>query len=242
MDPLARVAGLTQPIRRALYRFVASRPRGVTRESAAEATALSRSTASYHLDKLVEHGLLRARYERLTGRQGPGAGRPAKIYEPFDEAIEVSVPPRDYETVAELLAQAIERDSSNARVALLEVGREYGRNVSRSAVRSQDLSGAGCETLTALLAARGYEPEEDNGAVTLRNCPFDALAATHRDLICAMNLAILRGVIESLDIAFDAVLAPADRQCCVAITSHEPPRPTSPKQRRHLPEQSGEIA
>jgi predicted ArsR family transcriptional regulator len=213
-DPLGRVAGLAEPIRRALYRLVAAQPGGVSRDHAAEATRLRRSTASYHLDKLVEYGLLKTRYERLSGRQGPGAGRPAKIYERADRAIEVTVPPRDYATIAGLFAQAIEHDSTDARGALLELAHEYGRETGRNA----EVSDGGYAALNALLTQRGYEPFERDRAVMLHNCPFDALATTHRALVCAMNVAILRGVIEGLDVGWEATLAPADNQCCVVMT------------------------
>src|SRR5919199_4284201 len=105
---LAGLAGLGDPLRRALYRYVAEQGTPVSRDDAATAVGISRPLAAYHLDKLVGDGLLEARYERRSGRRGPGAGRPAKHYVRVNRQPELSLPARDYATLAELLASAIE--------------------------------------------------------------------------------------------------------------------------------------
>ncbi len=74
------VAALADPLRRALYRYVAEQPGAVSRDQAAEGVEVPRHTAKFHLDRLVDAGLLVAEFRRLTGRTGPGAGRPAKLY------------------------------------------------------------------------------------------------------------------------------------------------------------------
>jgi hypothetical protein len=53
-----------------------------------------RSVAACHLDKLAGAGLLQVRYQRLAGREGPGAGRPAKIYRRADIQLSVSLSER----------------------------------------------------------------------------------------------------------------------------------------------------
>ena len=84
MDPsdidqqLTGLAGLGDPTRRALYRYVAERGVPVSRDEAAQAVGISRPLAAYHLDKLIDDGLLEPRYHRRSSRRGPGAGRPAK--------------------------------------------------------------------------------------------------------------------------------------------------------------------
>ena len=47
---------------------------------AAASVGISRALAAFHLDRLVKDGLLIPEYRRLSGRTGPGAGRPAKLY------------------------------------------------------------------------------------------------------------------------------------------------------------------
>ncbi len=107
---LTGLAGLGDPLRRALYRHVAERGVPVSRDEAAAAVGISRPLAAYHLDKLLHDGLLEPRYQRRSGRRGPGAGRPAKHYVRATGPIELSLPARDYATLAELLAAAVEAD------------------------------------------------------------------------------------------------------------------------------------
>src|SRR5256885_10967224 len=77
---IAVISLLDEPIRRGLYLYVAERRCEVGRDEAARALRISRALAAFHLDKLVQQGLLDASYRRLTARRGPGAGRPAKLY------------------------------------------------------------------------------------------------------------------------------------------------------------------
>ncbi|HTK17717.1 MAG TPA: transcriptional regulator [Acidimicrobiia bacterium] len=223
-DPLKHVAGLDEPIRRAVYRVVASEPGGAGREKVAEMTGLKRARAGYHLDKLAAAGLLKVRYERLTGRRGPGAGRPAKIYERGDDPIAVSLPTRDYETIAALLSRAIDVQPAHSRLgiveAVVEAGRDHGRRMWRGATTLElDPDDVGCPALAGLLAGHGYEPYQQAGELRLRNCPFDAVARRHRELICAMNLAIVQGAIEESGAGCEASLDPREGECCVAITT-----------------------
>lgn len=53
--------------------------RGMSRAEAADAVGVARTLAAFHLGKLVDAGLLEVAHRRLTGRSGPGAGRPAKV-------------------------------------------------------------------------------------------------------------------------------------------------------------------
>ena len=71
---------LADSVRRRLYRFVSSQGQPVSRDQAAQAVGIARHKAKFHLDRLEAEGLLEADYVRLTGRSGPGAGRPAKRY------------------------------------------------------------------------------------------------------------------------------------------------------------------
>jgi predicted ArsR family transcriptional regulator len=206
-----RLASLDEPIRRRLYDHVRRSPGPVGREEAAEAVGIGRSLAAYHLDKLAEEGLLVSTYRRPEGRTGPGAGRPAKLYTAPEGEVSVSVPTRDYEFVAQLLAEAAEADrSGQTKVSLELVATRTGRTLGEG-LRGQDLLDA--------LAKRGYEPFEDEaGVIRLANCPFHRLAADHRDLVCGMNQAYLGGLLEGLQREdMRANLEPEPGRCCVAI-------------------------
>jgi predicted ArsR family transcriptional regulator len=223
---LTGLAGLGDPIRRALYRYVADRGVPVSRDDAAHAAGISRPLAAYHLDKLVDDGLLEPRYQRRSGRRGPGAGRPAKHYIRADRQLELSLPARDYAALAELLAHAVEADPSGAaRTALNRAAASLGAELGTQAATWTAPDGDSDQVLTALrqaLAARGYEPDEEgDGTIRLRNCPFDRIAAHHRQLVCGANHAMLQALTDQVDgdpPTVRAVLDPQPGRCCVTLT------------------------
>jgi predicted ArsR family transcriptional regulator len=205
---VGRLAALDEPVRRRLFDYVQRSSEPVRREDAADAAGISRSLAAYHLDRLADLGLLKTTYRRPPGRGGPGAGRPAKLYEAAESEVAVSVPQREYELAARLLAQAADEGASR-RVAADE-GRELGAALRRE---RPDVA------LRDVLAARGYEPHEDEAGVTwLESCPFHRLAEEHRTLVCGMNQAYLQGMLEGLERDdVTASLEPEPGRCCVAI-------------------------
>ena len=219
------LAGLGDSLRRALYRYVVERGVPVSRDDAAAAVGISRPLAAYHLDKLIDDGLLEARYQRRSGRRGPGAGRPAKHYVRAANPIELSLPTRDYAALAELLARAVEADPTGAaQAALQRAAATLGAEVGAEAATHTAPDGDPDQALAALrqaLAARGYEPYEDtDGTIRLRNCPFDRIAARHRDLVCGANQAMLQALTDRLDgdPPVRASLDPQPGRCCVALT------------------------
>lgn len=212
---------LAEPVRRALYLHVARQPSDVSRDQAADAVGVDRSLAAFHLDKLVAGGLLDATYRRLSGRSGPGAGRPSKLYRRSERTIEVSVPARQYELLAGLLARAVGA-SADASAALGAAARRLGETLgteARAAAGPRPDRERLLESAEAVLDRMGFQPfRDEGGTVRLRNCPFDALAKDHRDLVCRMNLELSRGVIEGLRVkGIEAALDPQARMCCVAL-------------------------
>ena len=225
---LSAIGSLQDPVRRSLYRFVVSQPSDVSREEAAAGVGIQRQLAAFHLDKLVDAGLLETTYRRLSGRTGPGAGRPAKLYRRSSSEHSVSLPPRQYDLAAELLANAVEEAGDRpARAALSDVARRFGRRLGEE-LRSRLGSRASRERrLTALsdsLDAYGYEPRREGSALRLGNCPFHALAEGHRDLVCGMNQSLVNGVVEGMESRdLEACLDPRPGECCVTV------RPTRKK-------------
>jgi predicted ArsR family transcriptional regulator len=207
---LASLSSLDDPVRRQLYEVVSRHTQPVGRDEAAAAAGIGRALAVYHLDKLVESGLLTVSYQRPAGRSGPGAGRPAKLYARSDREFTVAVPPREYELAARLLVRAVESDrSGHSRSALHDAARQLGSELGTG--QAQDLEGA--------LAEHGYEPSrDDDGVIRLRNCPFHRLVEHHRDTVCGMNLGLIEGMISGLEAAgWRPVLDPQSGYCCVAI-------------------------
>ena len=220
---MASVFSLGDPLRRGLYDYVVQQGDPVGRDDAAEAVGIGRSLAAYHLDRMVEDGLLEVSFARRTGRSGPGAGRPAKLYARSARQIQVNLPPRDYEMAAHLLASAVEADGTGrAQAALEATSRRLGRELAAEATRRHgdgDGSTNAATVAQAVLSERGYEPFDDtDGVIRLRNCPFDKLADAHRELICGMNLWVLEEVLAGVrGTGLRAVLDPRPGMCCVAL-------------------------
>ncbi len=207
---LAGLATLDDPVRRRLYEYVSGQDQPVSREDAAAAAGIGRALAAYHLDTLAAAGLLETAYQRPAGRGGPGAGRPAKLYRPSGRELSVSVPPRAYELLARLLAEAVESDTTGqVRTTLNAVAHTLGRQ----------LSAATGEDPAALLDRYGYQPRRSaDGILELRNCPFHQLARSHQDLVCSLNLRLVEGVIAgSRCPGARAVLSPRAGRCCVVV-------------------------
>lgn len=210
---------LRDPHRAALYHYVMNAEGEVNREDAARAVGLKHGAAGFHLDKLAEAGLLRVTFRRLGERTGPGAGRPAKLYRRTDEEVSASVPPRDYQAAALLLAETVEQ--AGADEALFAAARRAGTEAGRT---TRAAGGAGRELLRETLARRGYEPADDGAAVCLRNCPFHALTQDHqkvrlRPMVCGMNLALLEGLLDGLGLAeaWSARMDSVPERCCVTL-------------------------
>jgi predicted ArsR family transcriptional regulator len=218
---LSSVASLGDPLRRRLYQLVVERGRPVGRDEASHAVGVSRSLAAYHLDRLVTEGLLETRFERLGTRRGPGAGRPAKLYERSQRQFAVQLPPRNYELAAGVLAQAIDESSDRelaTRVSQLarQLGRELG--AATTGDLGPDRGDGSAEQCLAAMCACGFEPVAVDGVIRFRNCPFDVLARDHRDLVCGMNLALVEGLLGAIGGGgFEAVLDPQPGECCVAL-------------------------
>jgi len=78
---------------------------------------------------------------------------------------------------------------------------------------------AGAAGLADLLASLGYEPRDAGpGETQLTNCPFHELVVRHRELVCTLNLHLLRGALAGLGAPAQARLDPAEGRCCVTIT------------------------
>jgi predicted ArsR family transcriptional regulator len=222
---LARLALLADPARSELHRLVRAGEAGLTREEAAAATGISRSLAAFHLDRLAGAGLVTVTYERRTGRAGPGAGRPAKVYRRTAEPLEVAIPPRRYELAAGLFAEAIASHLSGGPAvaqALDDAARTNGAelgSLARKRAGRHPSRAARLEAGRSILEEAGFEPLLRDGNLILRNCPFDALVKAQRDLVCGMNRSLMEGVIEGLALeGFSASFEPRAGSCCVVWT------------------------
>lgn len=191
------VATLVDPSRRALFEYVRRQDHPVGREEAAAATGVSRGLAAFHLDKLVEAGLLGARYEAPAGPRG--RGRTPKVYVPSAD-VSITIPARRDDLIADVLASAYLSHRAPDQVAF-----DQG-------------SAHSVDDLTAL----GFEPDDSGGLIRLRNCPFHSLAARHGALICGIALSFVSGMAAGAP-GYEAIPDPEPGGCCVALRRTPPP-------------------
>jgi predicted ArsR family transcriptional regulator len=228
VDPLAMLAALDEPVRRRLYRFVRRGGRPVTREEAAAAVGISRKLAAFHLDRLVAVGLLAAAYEPPAGRPRR-VGRTPKVYRPSDAELQVTIPERRYDLLAELLLDTLrQQDPARVAPAAGDLARDKGARLGARAGERRGLRRPGAErTLVAAcqeLDRLGFDSvRAPDGAVTLRNCPFKPLAQRAPELVCAINHAFVDGLVRGLgNQRVQVLLLPRPDGCCVEL------RPGSP--------------
>ena len=210
------LGSLADPTRWALFEFVAGSEGAVGRDEAAAAVGVARQTAAYHLDRLAADGLVEVEFLRRSGRTGPGAGRPAKLYRRADRDVEMTIPPRRYLLAARVLLEAI---ASGGAAEVASVAHRIGVAMGRGG-------------LTAALEQAGYVPDRStDDEIKFRNCPFHALVEEDRETTCGMNLELVTGMIEGSGQGASARLQPEPGFCCVRIQtdpadarSHHPPR------------------
>ncbi|MFF4289687.1 helix-turn-helix transcriptional regulator [Streptomyces sp. NPDC001633] len=217
------VSVLNEDSRRQMFAFIRRQGRPVTRDEAAASVGISRKLAAFHLDKLVDAGLLRARYASPGGIRK--VGRQPKVYEPTDSEIRVSIPDRRHELLADLLLEAVlsEGEGETATHAALRTAGRRGRELGE-AEREQTRPGRlgterGLNVCERMLDQHGFEPfRETSTQLRLRNCPFHPLAARAPELVCGMNHAFIAGYLEGLKVSgVAAVLAPRPGECCVQL-------------------------
>ncbi len=219
-DPIRVVAALADDLRHGLYDYIRGSRAPVTREQAAAAVGISRKLAAFHLDKLVNAGLLRTRY-------GPAGalrkvGRSPKLYEPAEVDIRVSIPERQHDLLAGILLDAVlaERADESAGRTALRVARERGEVIG---AEERTRGRLGAERALALseklLNRHGYQADRTApGCLALRNCPFHPLAGQAPELVCGINQAFLAGMLAGLRATgVQAVLRPRPGECCVEL-------------------------
>ena len=218
---LEALLALREPTRATLYAYVVSQPAGVGRDEAAAAVRISRSLAAFHLDRLEAAGLLTASYRRLSGRTGPGAGRPSKLYSRSPRQLDVTLPHREHELLAALLAaSASEPHEAPETDSAREVGRSLGARARRR-MRATPTLYRLAECAESVLARLGFEPYRESAReIRLRNCPFDPVSRRYESIVCRQALALVGGVLEGVDVdGLGAYRQPNSDRCCVVLRS-----------------------
>ena len=198
VDELAAVALFAEPVRRRLYEYVRDRHLPVGRDEAAEAAGISRKLAAFHLDRLAAVGLLDVDYRRLSGRVGPGAGRPAKLYRVSQRRFSVTVPQTGYALAAAIMAAALSEPglNGNGRAAVERVAGEVGHRLGSTLRAEHRGATARREAVERSLSEMGFQPHQRGCELVMGNCIFAELAESRRELICALNAALVSGLLD----------------------------------------------
>jgi predicted ArsR family transcriptional regulator len=219
------LAALREPTRLRLYRLVERSPMPVSRDEAAAAIGISRSLAAFHLDRLVKLRLLSAKYRRLSGRTGPGAGRPSKLYQRSAHLVQLSLPHRDHELLARALSQAF--GSSLTDLVDIEPAREAGRSLGKRARRR--LRGpASPERILAcvqdMLDGLGFDPYRPSATeIRFRNCPFAPLSRLFSPLVCGVAMSLTTGVAEGVGDELGVTREYRAAVCCPVVRLSDGP-------------------
>lgn len=169
-------------------------PLGV-QEIAAQA-GLHPNTARFHLEALVGAGLaVRAPQPR------PAPGRPSLAYQATSS--DGPAGQRRYRLLAEMLTSMITGLLAQPGQAAAEAGREWGRYLTEQPPPYQHVgTEQAIGQLTGTLRQLGFAPEAvaEGGRHQLRlhQCPFREVAEHHQDVVCALHLGLIQGVLTEL--------------------------------------------
>lgn len=178
MEPLDAIGG--RKLREALL-YVRGSRRGVTADDAATELGVHRSVARSRLERLAEAGLVRTSFERRSGRTGPGAGRPAKLYSAAPEDEPLELPARRFPALVARLLDAIPTEGREQ--ALRCAGEDFGRELARAArlrpkARPEDALEALCRAVRSLgFHAALDRIEGDTAVISTLTCPLRPLVA-----------------------------------------------------------------
>jgi len=205
-----------------MYLFVRRQQEAINRVDVAKEFGVSSKLAAFHLDKLADEGLLDFHYARPPGRSGPGAGRPAKVYKASDAEIELSLPERRYDMLGTLLVDTVNAEGESTTERARSVAYEAGLTLGKKVREERRLRPPGAERAMAVAAEvlgdYGFEPLRTDSEVSLRNCPFHALAQHAPTLVCTMNQGFVDGLMRGLGNETVKVhLQPTEGQCCVRL-------------------------
>jgi len=216
----ALTTALGDSTRRGIYLAVRNSSESVTVADVAASFQLHPNVARHHLDKLVGDGWLQVSHRRRSDKTGPGAGRPAKHYEPTAKEVSVQFPQRRYELLAELLVRSLERlDPEQAGNVAEEIGREYGEQL---VAELGDVGGidATIRSVAETMLGLGFETQGDTAHRSLitSSCPFAGTADSHPDIVCRLDKGIVRGLTGGSDDAVSVTVTPRTDRGGLCVT------------------------
>jgi predicted ArsR family transcriptional regulator len=184
---------------RAMLLYVRSARTPVTADDAATGLGVHRSVARGRLERLLRAGLLQVNFTRRSGRSGPGAGRPAKLYSAAPEAEAIEFPPRRFPALVARLLD--EMPPEGREKALREAGADFGRELSRSArLRPRAGLERGLEGVCAAVRSLGFQAavhriDGETAVISTPTCPLRPLV-TERPEAAHIDRGMWAGLVE----------------------------------------------
>lgn len=177
----------------------ASGPLGVG--EVAERVGLHANTARFHLDALVEAGTVERDFEE---RASPG--RPRVLYAARPDSARTGR--RSYRLLAEILTSYVAAETPEPARAATRAGQAWGRYLAdRPPPFRQIDADTATEQLVGALSAIGFAPEAVTTGrrrrVLLHHCPFRETAQEHREVVCAIHLGLMQGMLAEFGAPID---------------------------------------
>ncbi|HSF86888.1 MAG TPA: hypothetical protein VLG28_14695 [Acidimicrobiia bacterium] len=220
----ALASSLGDTTRRGIYISVREAPEPVTVAHIAGLFDLHPNVARHHLDRLVADGWLQVTHRRRNDRRGPGAGRPAKHYEPTSKEVSLQFPMRRYDLLAELLCRVLQRVAPETAPQIAEeIGEEYGRELAAEIGLPEEAGfDVAVQAVAQTMMGMGFDTEAKPNARTLltRYCPFGDTATNHPALVCKLDQGIVRGLLGATHRHIDVLVTPhtkADEDCVTDV-------------------------
>ena len=197
----------------------------VSAEDAAAALGVHRTVARHRLERLLAAELVEATFERRSGRTGPGAGRPAKVYAAAPEAEALEFPPR---RLPALVGRLLEELPARGRDrALRHAGEGFGHDLAHAAgLRARSRVGPGLEQVCAALRSLGFQAsvervDGDAAIVTTPTCPLRPLVTQHPEA-ARIDEGMWAGLVEQAVRGVSAASVECETHAC-----HDTARPCS---------------
>ncbi len=200
-DTFGTARALADPTRFEVYSRIAEADGPVTVKELTRWFSLHHSAIRVHLRRLEEAGLITAEAVHRSGV----VGRPELSFRPGPRAVNIQLPPRNLQFLAQLALEYCTANDSNTE-GLATFGEEWGRRVARElpAVPKGPLPlAAAVEVAAAALRGLGCAARIENGegrglALIEGSCLFSPLSSSHAPVVCQVHQALIRGMLLEL--------------------------------------------